>query len=111
MTAENNQNEPQSKNGNIDIALIQRDIVLLQKDIAQVNERTAQLQKESLVLQQSALLIPKDVEHIKIQVDKIEDTMVTREAFEPVRRVVYGMVGVMLLAVISAVLALVIRGV
>lgn len=115
MTAEDNKNEPQSKNGSIDIVLLQRDIVLLQKDIAQIHSKTAELQRENMLLQKEAVLLPQDIKYIKSEVTEINDCLqakyVTREAFDPVRKIVYGMVAVMLIAVISAVLALVVRGV
>lgn len=48
----------------------------------------------------------------KIQVleDKIDKTYVRLTEYEPVRKIVYGLVGAVLLAVISAVLTAVIRG-
>lgn len=47
----------------------------------------------------------------KIQVleDKIDKTYVRLTEYEPVRKIVYGLVGAVLLAVISAVLTIVIR--
>ena len=41
---------------------------------------------------------------------KIEHNFVRNEAFEPVRKVVYGLVGAILAGVIAALLALIIRG-
>lgn len=50
--------------------------------------------------------IARDVSDIK---SKLDDNYVTIDQFEPVKRIVYGMVSVILLAVIGAVVALVIR--
>ena len=50
--------------------------------------------------------IQRDVSDIK---SKLESEYVTQDQFEPVKRIVYGMVSVILLAVIGAVVALVIR--
>lgn len=50
--------------------------------------------------------IKRDVNDIK---NKLEQEYVTKEAFEPVRKLVYGLVGLILIGVIVAVLALVIK--
>lgn len=41
--------------------------------------------------------------------DKLEKDYVTRDEFEPVRNVVYGMVGLILVGFLMAVIALIIR--
>jgi hypothetical protein len=50
--------------------------------------------------------IQEDVKDIKA---KLEANYVTKEQFDPVKKIVYGMVSVILLAVIGAVVALVLR--
>jgi hypothetical protein len=50
--------------------------------------------------------IQRDVADIKV---KLEKDYVTQEAFEPIRKIVYGMVGLVLVAVVSALIALVVR--
>jgi hypothetical protein len=58
-------------------------------------------------------MVSESVKYIKEKVEKIEEKLekdyVTQEAFAPVKNVVYGLVGLILVAVIVAVLALVIR--
>lgn len=57
-------------------------------------------------------LIKNDIEYIKVDVEdiniKLDSHYVTRAEFDPVRNIVYGMVGVILLAVIGALITLVI---
>jgi len=43
--------------------------------------------------------------------DLIQTKYVTRDEFQPVKAVVYGLVGVICLAVVSALIALVVRGI
>jgi len=50
--------------------------------------------------------IQRDIEEIK---QKLEGEYVTQDEFDPVKKIVYGMVGVVLLAVIGALVALVMR--
>jgi len=50
--------------------------------------------------------IEKEVKDIR---EKLEDDYVTQDQFEPVKNIVYGMISVVLLAVIGAVVALVIK--
>lgn len=50
--------------------------------------------------------IQKDITEIK---EKLERDYVTRQEFNPVKNVVYGMVSTMLLAVLGAIVALVIK--
>lgn len=51
--------------------------------------------------------IKDDIKEIKSQ---INSNYVTKDQFEPVRRLVYGMVGIILTAVIVALVALVVGG-
>ena len=57
-------------------------------------------------------ILKKDIDYIKLSVTKIETILerdvVTRAEFEPIRRIVYGMVGVILTAVIVAIVKLVV---
>ena len=50
--------------------------------------------------------IQRDIVEIKV---KLESEYVTQDEFEPVKKIVYGMVGVILLAVIGALITLVLR--
>lgn len=58
-------------------------------------------------------LVAQDVGYLIKQVDKINDKLehdyVTQDQFDPVRKIVYGLVGTILLAVISAILAITLR--
>ncbi len=57
--------------------------------------------------------LQKDLSEIKTDVKQIrsdnENQFVTKDEFEPIKRVVYGMVSLVLVGVIGAILALVIR--
>ena len=61
--------------------------------------------------QESALLARIDERTVSIlhRLDSIEKIYVTRNEFNPVKSIVYGMVGVILLAVLGALTALVIK--
>lgn len=50
--------------------------------------------------------IEKDVDEIKT---KLEKNYVTREEFEPVKKIVYGLVALILIAVVGAMIALVLQ--
>lgn len=50
--------------------------------------------------------IKQDISEVKI---KLDEHYITKAEFEPVRNIVYGMVGVILLAVIGALVTLVVR--
>jgi hypothetical protein len=50
--------------------------------------------------------IQGDVKEIKIQ---LSGNYVTKDQFEPVRKIVYGMVSIILLAVMGAIIALVVK--
>ena len=58
-------------------------------------------------------VIQNDISYIKQEVSEIKnlitDKYVTLEMFEPVRRIVYGIVGIVLMAVIGALIALVVN--
>lgn len=57
------------------------------------------------VMVESVGTIKRDVSEIK---EKLESHYVTKEEFDPIKKVVYGMVSLILVAVIGALLALVI---
>lgn len=56
--------------------------------------------------------IANDITYIKDDVKEIKDTLkgsyVTKDEFEPVKRIVYGLVGLILVSVVGAVMGLVI---
>lgn len=58
-------------------------------------------------------LVARDVKYIISEMEKIEKKLdsdyVTQDQFEPVRKIVYGLVATVLLAVIAAILAIVIK--
>ncbi|MBU1235091.1 MAG: hypothetical protein KKC77_19560 [Proteobacteria bacterium] len=58
-------------------------------------------------------LLLQETEHIKQTVDKLENLIsnhyITRNEFEPVKKIVYGMVCVILTAVIVSLIALVVK--
>lgn len=58
-------------------------------------------------------VIQNDISYIKKQLDtidtKVGNTYVTKDQFEPVRNLVYGVVTVILVSVIGAVVALVVK--
>jgi hypothetical protein len=57
--------------------------------------------------------IGRDIVYIKDKLDNIEDQVgssyVTKEEFEPIKRVVYGVVGLILIAVMGGLVALVVK--
>jgi len=57
-------------------------------------------------------LLCKDIEYIKVEMrdikDMLKDNFVTKDQFEPIKMIVYGLVGVILLSFIGAVVSLVI---
>lgn len=60
-------------------------------------------------------LLQQDIGYIKEKVAsidlKLEKDYVTREEFEPIKRIVYGMVGIIMTSVLLAIILLVIRGI
>lgn len=71
-----------------------------------------ELQRIHSVLKEKA--DSSDVQEVKVKIDKVETTVetkfVTKSDFNPVKLVVYGMVGVILIAVLTAIVALVVVG-
>lgn len=70
------------------------------------------MSKESL--ETKVALIAKDISYMKDKVDdvdvKLSSHYVSKEEFEPVKKIVYGLVGLILVAVVGAVISLVVRG-
>jgi hypothetical protein len=58
-------------------------------------------------------VIANDISYIKTELkdisDKLEEQYVTKSEFDPIKRIVYGMVSLILIAVVVALLALVIK--
>lgn len=70
--------------------------------------------KKTMVTDETNIaLLQKDVGYIKESVQRIEGTLegnyVTRIEFEPIKKVVYGLVALILVAVVGAVIALVVK--
>ena len=59
-------------------------------------------------------LIQQDISYMKDKLDgvdqKISTHYVSREEFEPIKKIVYGMVGLILVAVVGALVSLVVKG-
>lgn len=57
-------------------------------------------------------LIAKDINYMKEKLDEVDGKLnshyVTKEEFEPIKKVVYGLVGIILVAVVGAVVSLVV---
>lgn len=53
--------------------------------------------------------IYEDIRQIVMRIDKADDTYVTQREFQPVKNIVYGLVGLMLTAVVVALLGLVLK--
>lgn len=53
--------------------------------------------------------IKKDIGEIKDSVADLKDSFITRAEFEPIKNVVYGMVGLVLISFLGAIIALVIK--
>ena len=103
----------QTENNKVDIAVIQRDVVSLQKEIAALQRDTAALQRDTASIQKDFVIVPEHILYIKSQVTSINKCLtekyVTKEAFEPIKRLVYGMVGLILIAVVMAVVNVVVK--
>lgn len=58
-------------------------------------------------------LLQQDVAYIKTAVEKIDTKVsshyVSRDEFEPIKKIVYGLVGLILVAVVGALVSLVVR--
>ena len=75
--------------------LTMADETLLGQTVARIDERT--------------LLTAKSIEAVHDRLDSFGDMFVTREAFTPVQRIVYGLVGLVLSGVAAAIIALVVK--
>lgn len=72
-----------------------------------LSETTAQAAHTAVeTMKQTLDYIQRDVNEIKKSLD---NKYVTREAFEPIQRIVYGLVGLLLMGTVGAILALVFR--
>lgn len=87
--------------------------ILTQSDVnerAESRYRIAQTRDEEIKV--SMAIMAKDVEFIKNEVtdikSKLEGHYVTKEEFDPVKKIVYGIITAVLLAVLGALLGLVI---
>lgn len=73
---------------------------------------TAQSEQERFISTQRIPFICKDISDMKKDLkeilEKMEDVYVTKESFQPVRTIVYGVVSLTLVAVFTALLALVV---
>ena len=56
--------------------------------------------------ERALIRVETEVEAIKRQIVKMEDELISRKEFEPVRNLVFGAVGLMLVSIIGALLAL-----
>lgn len=70
-------------------------------------------QKEKRPINEILAIIELNIEYIKEEVikvvDKVDKDYVTKTEFTPVRNIVYGMVGVILVAVLGALLKFIIK--
>ena len=78
------------------------------------NKKTIRKESSTLMKPEEVYKLVEDIrKELKADMTKIEDTadriFVKVEAFDPVRKIVYGLVGIILTAVILAVAGLVIR--
>lgn len=71
------------------------------------------MRKNFLDVETSLALIKQDITYIKHNVrdirGKLENEYITKESFDPVKRIVYGLVTLILIAVVMAILALIIQ--
>jgi chaperonin cofactor prefoldin len=58
-------------------------------------------------------VIQNDMQYLKEKLDKVDTKLsssyITKEEFEPIKRIVYGMVGLILVAVVGALVSLVLK--
>jgi ABC-type uncharacterized transport system ATPase subunit len=62
------------------------------------------------VIEATLEFIKRDIGEIKSAMKEIREDFITRAEFEPVKRIVYGMVTLILTAVVGALIALVVQG-
>lgn len=72
----------------------------------------ADLTDRELLIKLSTQLdnLTDDVKELKSAFGSMQTKFVTREEFEPIKRLVYGAVGLILVAVVGALIALVVQG-
>lgn len=75
--------------------------------------KTERAESEAVAI--AAAVLKNDIDHIKLDIAEIKDGFkemracyLTKTEFEPVKKVVYGLVTIILIAVVGAVLALVV---
>jgi chaperonin cofactor prefoldin len=58
-------------------------------------------------------VIQNDMQYLKEKLDRVDTKLsssyITKEEFEPIKRIVYGMVGLILVAVVGAMVSLVLK--
>lgn len=73
-------------------------------------EKNAGKQNDNMAV--ALAVIQADIGYIRVDIDEIKalvkDTYVTKEEFDPVKKIVYGLVSAILLAVVVALIALVV---
>lgn len=53
--------------------------------------------------------IRKDIDHVRIQLERIEVQMVTKDEYRPIKILVFGFVGIALTAIVGALFSIVIN--
>lgn len=66
-------------------------------------------QKELVGIGKDVEYIRRDIDEIKKEIKSLKDDYVTQTEFKPIQRIVYGMVALILVSVLAAILALVIK--
>lgn len=54
-------------------------------------------------------LVSRDIEQVKKDLAEVQGTMVTKAEFTPVKNIVYGVVGLLLTAILSQIVSLVMK--
>ena len=77
-----------------------------------INKIEKAIQKLEITIEGRLTAVEKDVEYLRDELKEMKDSMrdhhVRREEFEPIKKIVYGLVSVLLMGVVGALLALVI---
>ena len=81
-------------------------VALLREIEAKVNDLDRRLERADSVIRQDLAVIKSDIERLH----RMQPEYVTQREYDPVRRIVFGMVSLVLVAVAGAVIALVVRG-
>lgn len=72
-------------------------------------EKIQQLSIHFMEIKKDITYIQTDLSYIKDKIDKLEDVFVTRREFSPIQKLVYGLVGMVLSAVVLSLLYLVLK--